>query len=105
MTNNEKWYWSDFFLSSNVTDDSNNDFSTLLLLTDRQVYNLQKAFANNSSVNANIWKSQLSKIVYSGGFLCRILGPLLKTGLPMIKISHKTLAKIVLMPFRLIAAA
>ena len=30
-------------------------------------------------------KTQLSKMIQSGGFLGRLLGPLLKTGLPLIK--------------------
>ena len=30
-------------------------------------------------------KAQISKIIQSGGFLGKILGPLLKTGLPLLK--------------------
>ena len=41
----------------------------------------------------------------SGGFLGRLLGPLLKTGLPLIKNVIKPLAKSVLIPLRLTAAA
>ena len=36
---------------------------------------------------------QISKIIQSGGFLGRLLGPLLKTGLPLIKNVIKPLAK------------
>ena len=41
---------------------------------------------------------QLYKIRQSGGFLGRLLEPLLKTGLPLIGIVLKTLAKSVLIP-------
>ena len=41
----------------------------------------------------------------SGGFLGRLLGPLLKTGLPLIKNVIKPLAKSVLIPLGLTAAA
>ena len=41
----------------------------------------------------------------SGGFLSRLLGPLLKTGLPLITNVIKPLAKSVLIPLGLTAAA
>ena len=41
----------------------------------------------------------------SGGFLGRLLGPLLKTGLPLIKNVIKPLSKSVLIPLGLTAAA
>ena len=41
----------------------------------------------------------------SGGFLGRLLGPLLKTGLPLIKNVMKPLAKSILIPLGLTAAA
>ena len=44
-------------------------------------------------------------MIQSGGFLGRLLGPLLKTGLPLIKNVIKPLAKIVLIPLGLTAAA
>ena len=44
-------------------------------------------------------------MIQSGGFLGRLLGPLLKTGLPLIKNVIKPLAKIVLIPLELTAAA
>ena len=40
--------------------------------------NLCKAFENNLSANIKLSKTQLSKIVQSGRFLGRLLGPLLK---------------------------
>ena len=56
-----------------------------LLLTNRQVSDLRKAFANNSSSGIKLSKTQLSKMIQSGRFLSRLLGPLLKTGLPLLK--------------------
>ena len=50
-------------------------------------------------------KTQLYKIGQSGGFLGRLLGPLLKTGLPLIGNVLKPLAKSVLIPLGLTAAA
>ena len=44
-------------------------------------------------------------MIQSGGFLGRLLGPLLKTGLPLIKNVIKPLAKSVLIPLGLTAAA
>ena len=66
--------------------DSNDEinFPHQLLLTNTQVSNLCKAFANNLSANIKLSKTQLSKMIQSGGFLGRLLGPLLKTGLPLI---------------------
>ena len=68
-------------LSSNNEINFPNDF----LLTNRQVSNLRKFFANNSSADIKLSKTQLSKMIQSGGFLSRLLGPLLKAGLPLIK--------------------
>ena len=47
----------------------------------------------------------MHKIKQSGGFLCSILGSLLKTGLLLIGNSLKPLAKSVLIPLELIAEA
>ena len=46
----------------------------------------------------------LSKMIQSGGFLGRLLGPLLRTELPLMKSVIKALAKIVLVPLGLTAA-
>ena len=67
----------------NSNDETN--FPLELLLTNRQVANFRKAFANNSSTDIKLSKTQLPKTIQSGGFLGRLLGPLLKTGLPLIK--------------------
>ena len=94
-------------LSSNVIWDSKdeNNFQHKLLLTNTQVLKLQKAFANNYLANIKLSKTQLHKIVQSGGFLVRPLGPLLKTGLLLIGNVLKPLAKSVLIPLGLTAAA
>ena len=92
-------------LSSNIIGDNETKFPHKLLLTNRQVFNLCKAFANRSSTDIKLSKAQLSKMIQSGGFLGRLLGPLLKTGLSLIKIVIKPLAKSVLIPLGLIAAA
>ena len=75
-----------------------------LLLT-RQKTKLKNAFNNNMSTDLKLSRAQISKIVQSGGFLGRLLGPLLKTGLPLIKNVIKPLAKSVLILLRLTAAA
>ena len=51
------------------------------------------------------FKTQLSKMIQSGGFLGKLLGPLLKTGLPLIKNVITLLIKSVLIPLGLTAAA
>ena len=83
----------------------NTNFPHELLLTNRQVANIRKAFANHSSTDIKLSKTQLSKMIQSGGFLGRLLGPLLKTGLPLMKSVIKPLAKSVLIPLGLTAAA
>ena len=92
-------------LSSNMIGDNETNFSQKLLLTNRQVWNLRNAFANNSSTGIKLLKTQLSKMIQSGGFLGRLMGPLLKTGLLIIKNVIKPLAKTVLIPLGLTEAA
>ena len=72
--------------------DNENKFPDKLLLNNRQISNIRKAFANNSSTDIKLSISQLSKMIQSGGFLGRLLGPLLKTGLPLITNMIKPLA-------------
>ena len=85
-------------LSSNMIGDNEANFPYQLLLTNTQVSNLCKAFANNSSINIKLSKTQLSKMIQSGGFLGRLLGPLLKTALPLISNVIKPLTKSVWIP-------
>ena len=94
-------------LSPNMTGDSNDktNFPYELLLTDRQVSSIRKVFANNSSADIKFSKTQLSKMIQSGGFLGKIFGPLLKAGLPLIKNVITPLAKSVLVILVLKAAA
>ena len=54
----------------NSTDETN--FPHKLLLTNRQVANLRKAFAKHTSTDIKLSKSQLSKMIQSGGFLGRL---------------------------------
>ena len=93
-------------LSSNIVGNSDGEtnFPHKLLLTNRQVVNLRKTFADNSSTDTKLSKTQISKMIQSGGFLGRLLGPLLKTGLPIITNVINPLAKSVLIPLRLTAA-
>ena len=86
------------------SDDKSN-FPHELLLTNRQVPSIRKAFANNSSVDIKFSKARLLKMIQSGVFLDKLLGPLLKIGLPLIKSVIKPLAKSVLIPLGLTAAA
>ena len=92
-------------LSSNMVGDNETNFPHKLLLTNRQVGNLCKAFPNNSSADIKLSKTQLSKMIQSGGFPGRLLGTLRKTGLPLIKNVIKPLAKSVSIPLGLTAAA
>ena len=74
-------------------------------MTNTQVSKLRIAFANNSSANIILSKTQLHKIVESGGLLGRLLRPLLKTRLLFIGNVIKPLAKSVLISLGLTAAA
>ena len=71
----------------NSNDNSN--FPYKLLLTDRQVANIRKAFSNNLSRDVKFSKTQLLKMSQSGGFLGNLLsklaGPLMKVAMPLAK--------------------
>ena len=94
-------------LSSNMIGNSEDEtnFTLKLLLTNRQVTTLRKAFVNDTSTYIKLSKAQLSKMIQSGGFLGKLLGPLLRTGLPLMKSVIQLLAKRVLVPLALTAAA
>ena len=66
---------------------------------------IRNTFNNNTSTNIKLSKAQINKIIQSGGFLGKLLGPLLKTGLPLIKNVIKPLAKSVLIPLGLTTEA
>ena len=72
---------------SNSNDNTN--FPHELLLTNRQVANIRKAFAKNTSTDIKLSKTQLSKMIQSGGFLGNLLGklagPLMKVAMPLAK--------------------
>ena len=89
-------------ISSNLVSNSNDNtnFPHELLLTNRQVTNIRKAFANHSSINIKLSKTQLSKMIQSGGFLGNLLGKLAD---PLMKVATP-LAKNVLAPLALSAA-
>ena len=92
-------------LSSNMIGNNETNFPHKSLLINRQVANLCKSFSNHLSADIKLSKTQLSKMIESGGFLGRSLGQLLKTGLPLIKNVIKPLARSVLIPLGLTAAA
>ena len=71
----------------NSDDEAN--FPHKLLLTNRQVANIRKAFANHTSTDIKFSKAQLTKI-QKRGFL-KFLAPLLKSGLPLLKSAIKPL--------------
>ena len=56
-------------LSTNMVGDNENNFPHKLLLTNRQVANIRKAFANHSSSDIKLSKTQLSKIYNQEDFL------------------------------------
>ena len=90
-------------MTCNSDDETN--FPHKLLLANRQVTILRKAFANQTSTDVKLSKTQLSKMIQLAGFLGRLLGSLLKTGLPIMKSVIQPLAKSVLIPLGLTAAA
>ena len=89
-------------ISSNMVGNSNDNtnFPHELLLTNRQVANIRKAFAKNTSTDIKLSKTQLSKMIQSGGFLGNLLG---KLAGPLIKVAMP-LTKYVLAPLGLTAA-
>ena len=78
-------------ISSNMVCNSNDNtnFPHELLLTNRQVANICKAFTNHSSIEIKLSKTQLPKMMQSGGFLgnllCKLAGPLMKVAMPLAK--------------------
>ena len=79
-------------LSSNMIGNSDDEtnFPHKLLLTNRQVANIRKAFANHISTDIKLSKAQSTKT--QKGWFLRFLAPLLKSGLPLLKSVIKPLA-------------
>ena len=88
-------------LSSNKNGNSDDEttFPRKLLLTP------PKAFANHTSNDIKLLKTQLSKMIKLGGILRRCLGPLLKVALPLMKGLIQPSAKSFLIPLGLTVAA
>ena len=78
-------------ISSNMVSNSNDNtnFPQELLLTNRHVANIRKAFAKNTSIDIKLSKTQLSKMMQSGGFLGnlsgKLAGQLMKVSMPLTK--------------------
>ena len=87
------------------SDDKTNFLHELLLAKKKKNAILSKAFANNPSIDIQLSKTQLSKMMQSGESLGRLLGPLLNTGPLLMKNVIKPLGKSVLIPLGLTAAA
>ena len=85
--------------------DNQTNFLHNLLLTKRQVANFCKGFENYLSADITLSKTQLSKMIQPRVFLGRVLDPLLKARLPLMKNVLQPLTKSVLIPLGSIAAA
>ena len=86
------------------SDDETN-FTHKLLFNNKQVANLRKAFPSYTLADIKLTKTQLSMMIQLGGITDRHLGPLLKTGLPLLNNVIQPLAKSVLIPLGLTVAS
>ena len=68
-----------------------NNLPRELFLTQRQITKLRNNTENNLQTDIKLSKAQIFKIIQSGGVLGTLLGPLLKTGLPLLKSVMKPL--------------
>ena len=91
-------------LGMNAKMFSANNLPHELSLTTKQTTKLRNTIQNNMSTDIKVSKAQTSKIIQSGEFLGKLLGPLLKTRLPLIKNLTKPLAKSVLITLGLTTA-
>ena len=93
--------------SPNAIGGSNDEtiFPQKFLLSDKKILRLGKLFVNGLSANIKLSKTQLSKMVQLGGFLGRPLGPLLKTGLLLMKNVLNPLTKKIIIPLGSTTAA
>ena len=94
-------------ISSTFIGSSHDETSFLrkLLLPNVQISKIFKVLENGSSADIKLSKTQLHKEEKSGEFVGRLLGPLLRNGLPLIGNLLKQLDKSVLLPLGLTAAA
>ena len=60
-------------------------------MTTKQTTKLRNAINNNMSTDRKLSKAQIKKIIQSGEFFGKLLGPLLKTGLSLLKFVVKPL--------------
>ena len=67
----------------NVKMFNSQDLPHELFLTQSQITKLRNNIENNMSTDIKWNKVQISKITQYGGFLGKLLGPLLKTGFPL----------------------
>ena len=93
-------------LSSNPVGESNDEtnYPHKLSLINTQVSNINKAFPNELSASIKFPKLQLSRMIQLGGFLSRLLGLLLKAGLPVIGDVRKPLTESILVLLELTVA-
>ena len=91
-------------LASDIIGTDETTFPHNSLLTDRQVAGLCKVLMNGTFKFIKLSKTQVSKTILSEGFLGRLLGPLVKVELPLMKIVLTPLIKSGLIPLGLTAA-
>ena len=65
-----------------------NDLPHELLLTTRPETKIRNAFNNNISTDLKLSKAQINKIIQSGGFLSKLLGPFIKNRITINKKSN-----------------
>ena len=61
------------------------NFPLNLLLSDKKVSGIYKVFENKPLVKVKLSKTQISRIMQSERFLGRLLEPLMKVGLPLMR--------------------
>ena len=71
-------------LRMNIKIFEGNNLPHEILITARQTTKLRNTFKSNMSTDIKLSETQVN-LIQSGGFLGKLLGPLLKTGLPLIK--------------------
>ena len=97
LKSGKKSEWSNLKNVIKCFHDSSNENDLLIIRIN--CYQLKHKFqgfvklANNSKANVKLCKARLDKIEQTGGFLGRLLGTLLKTGLPLMKNVFQALAK------------